>query len=129
MKRWMKIPLAILAALVALVVAAVVLLQIPAVQKVLCDKVLESISEKTGLDLKVGDIHLALIDKVILDDVSVMNGSDTLVACNRAMLSISPLSLLKGDINVNRLILDSGAIYPSNFPSTDNPAPPSPCQI
>lgn len=125
----MKIPLAILATLVALVVASVVLLQIPAVQKVLCDKALESISEKTGLDLKVGDIHLALIDKVILDDVSVMNGGDTLVACNRAMLSISPLSLLKGDINVNRLILDSGAIYPSNFPANDNPESDTPFSL
>ena len=38
--------MAILAALIATVVAAVVLLQIPAVQKTLCDKVLASVSEK-----------------------------------------------------------------------------------
>ncbi len=126
MKRWMKIPLAILAAFVATVVAAVVLLQIPAVQKALCDKVLASVSEKTGLDLKVGDVHFALIDRVILDDISVGSGSDTLICCNRAMLSISPLSLLKGDIKVNRLTLDKGTIYPSNFPSSEKPESDTP---
>ena len=117
MKRWLKIPFAVAAALVALLIAAIVLLQIPAIQKTLCNKVLETVSEKTGLDIKVGDIHLALIDRIILDDIGVVNGRDTVITCRKAALSISPLSLLKGNIKINRLTLDGGTIYPSNFPA------------
>ena len=84
MKRWLKVLLALAAAVVAVATGAVVALQVPAVQKAICDKVTKSVSEKTGLDLQVGDIHFALFDRVILDDVVLANGKDTILVCNKA---------------------------------------------
>lgn len=116
MKRWLKVLLALAAAVVAVATGAVVALQVPAVQKAICDKVTKSVSEKTGLDLQVGDIHFALFDRVILDDVVLANGKDTILVCNKASAAVSPLKLLKGDIKINRVNLDGGRLYPSNFP-------------
>ncbi|MBO4557580.1 MAG: translocation/assembly module TamB domain-containing protein [Bacteroidales bacterium] len=119
MKRWMKIVLAVLATIVALIVGAVVLVQIPSVQKKIADKVAEKISEKTGLDVSVGDIHLSLLERVILEDVKIANGQDTVLTCGKAALTISPLSIIKGDYIINRLALENGSFYPGNLPEGD----------
>ncbi len=116
MKRWVKVILAIVAALVVLLIAAAAALQLPPVQKAICNKVVKTIGEKTGLDINVGGFHFALFDRVILDDVFVADGRDTLVTCQRAAVSISPLSILTGNYKVNRLSLSHGTVYPSNFP-------------
>lgn len=120
MKHWIKIILAVIAFVVALVLAALVLVQIPPVQRSICNRVTEAVSEKTGMDLSVGDIHFALFDRFVLEDVSLMNGSDTLLACSRASAKISPLALLFGEFRVGRINLDGGSIYPANFPKSED---------
>ncbi|MBP5505650.1 MAG: translocation/assembly module TamB domain-containing protein [Bacteroidales bacterium] len=119
MKRWVKIVLAVIAALVALVVAALVLLQIPSVQKSVCNSVLKTVSKSTGLEITAGDVHLSLIDRVILEDVGIMNGRDTVIACRKASVSISPFALLKKSIHINRVSLEGGTLYPSAFPKSE----------
>ena len=116
MKRWIKIVLAVLATVVAVATAAVIALQLPPVQKAICDKVTKSLSEKTGLDISVGDIHFALFDRVMMNDVVVANGKDTVLVCNSASASISPLKMLTGNMKVNRLSLDGGQLFPQNLP-------------
>ena len=116
MKRWVKISLAVLAGVAALLIACVTAIQLPPVQKAICDKVTRTVSEKTGLDLKVGDIRFALFDRVMMEDVSLANGRDTILTCSKASASISPLALLKGEIKVGRINLDGGTVYPANFP-------------
>ncbi len=118
MKRWIKIVLAVLATVVALSTAAVIALQLPPVQKAICNKVTKSLSEKTGMDISVGDIHFALFDRVLMNDVVVANGKDTVLVCNNASASISPLKMLTGNMKVNRISLDGGQLFPQNLPKS-----------
>ena len=119
MKKWGKLIIAIVAALVALAIGAVALLQVPRVQKAICDKITGIVSEKTGLELEIGDIHFALFDRVIAGDISLKEGGKTILTCEKAAVSISPLSILKGNYKINRLSLDNGEFYPSNLPAMD----------
>ena len=116
MKRWVKIPVAILAFVVALAIALVVAVQLPSVQRAICDKATEAVCEKTGLDLKVGGIHFALFDRFVLEDVSLADGSRPIVTCSKASARISPLALLLAEIRIGRISMDGGTIYPANFP-------------
>lgn len=118
MKRWVKIVLTVVAAFVALIVAAIVILQIPSVQRSLCHSILNSVSKSTELEIKAGDFHLALVDRVIIEDVAVVDGRDTLISCRRAAISISPVALLNNNIKIKRISLDKGAVYPSRFPAS-----------
>ena len=106
MKRWLKIPFAIIALAVALALAAVVALQLPPVQRAICNKVTSSLSEKTGLDIKVGDIHFALFDRVVMENVTISNGDDPVLTCSRASAAVSLPSLLSGEVRIKRVNLD-----------------------
>ncbi len=117
MKKWGKVLIAIVAAVVALTIGAVALLQVPRVQKAICDKLTGIVSEKTGMDLEIGDIHFALFDRVIADNISLRKDGRSILNCEKVSLSISPLSILKGDFKVNRLSLENGEFYPSNLPA------------
>ena len=123
MKRWVKVILAIIAAATALLIAAVALLQLKPVQKAICDKVVETVSARTGLDMSVGNFHFALFDRVILDDIYLADGQDTIVTCRRAALSISPLSVLTGNYKVKKLALEHGSVYFSNLPPVSGDKP------
>ena len=116
MKRWVKVILAVAAAVVAVAIGAVAVLQIPRVQKAICDKVTDIVSEKTGLDVEIGDIHIALFDRIIADNVSLKDGDKPILNCEKVSMSVSPLSILKGDYKINRISLDGGEFYPSNLP-------------
>ena len=116
MKRWIKIILAVLATVAAIITGAVIALQVPAVQKAICDKVAEGLSESTGLDISVGDVHFALFDRVMMNDVVLANGKDTVLVCNSASASISPIKMLTGNLKVNRISLDGGQLFPQNLP-------------
>ena len=117
MKKWLKIPVALVAAVVALIVAAIALLHLQPVQKAICDKVAGAVSGSTGLDVTIGNIHFALFDRFIASDVAVLSQGDTVVCCGKAALSFSPGALLSGSIAVKRLLLQDGVCFLSNLPS------------
>ena len=117
MKKWLKIPVALVAAVVALIVAAMALLHLQPVQKAICDKAAKALSGATGMDVSFGNIYFALFDRFILDDVALLSQGDTVVCCGKASLSFSPSALLSGGIAVKRLLLQDGALFLANLPS------------
>ncbi len=116
MKKWLKIPVALVTAAAMLIVAAVALLHLQPVQKALSDKVAGAISSSTGLDVSFGNIHLALFDRFILDEVTALSQGDTLLSCGKVSLSFSSGALLCGDIAVKRLLLKDGVIFLDKLP-------------
>ena len=117
MKKWLKILLAAVLVLVAIPFAAVALLQAPKVQNAICDKVTEIISEKTGADISIGQIHFSPFDRVILDDVYYGKDGNEIVSCRKVALDISPISILKKDFMIKRISAEGGTINLSNLPA------------
>lgn len=119
MKKWLKILLATVLALVAIPFAVVALLQAPKVQNAICDKVTGIISEKTGADISIGQIHFSPFDRVILDDVYYGKDGNEIVSCHKMALDISPVSILKKDFVVKRISAEGGTVNLSNLPTKE----------
>ena len=72
MKVFKRILLGLLAVVILIPVAAVVLVQIPAVQTFVGNKALKAVSKNLGGSVQVGDIRYALFNTLILSDVLVL---------------------------------------------------------
>lgn len=116
MKKWIKIVLAVVLVIVALPFAAVALLQAPKVQNAVCDRVTEMLSEKTGADISIGQVHFSPFDRVILDDVYYGDNGQDIVTCHKLALDISPISILKKNYVIKRVSAEGGTVNLSALP-------------
>ncbi len=78
-----------------------VLLQLPVVQRYLGDKTSETLSKKLGTEVSVGHVDLGLLNRVIIDDVSIkdQSGAEMLTA-TRLSAKVDVLPLFKGYISI-----------------------------
>lgn len=93
--------------LVALVITVLTLLYIPPVQDFVCDKVLGMVNKSPGMDVSVGRFRLYFPLDVELRDVLVRQDTDTMISARRADLDVAVLPLLRGEVKIDRLELDS----------------------
>lgn len=91
MKAFKNIIQGLIWTLLGLYLSTIVLLQIPTVQRFIGGKVSDAISQKLGTRCEVGRVDLGFMNRLIVDDLSIYDQSDSL------MLRVSRLSV-KADI-------------------------------
>ncbi len=94
---------------IALIVIIPALLYIPWVQNEVKTIALDKVNASTGMNIQVGRLSLKFPLRVGVDDVVVLEATgDTMVTARSASLSVSPLALLKLNIDVKSVTLDNG---------------------
>ena len=107
MKVLKRILLSLLAVVILIPVASAVLVQIPAVQTFVGNKVLKSVSKGLGGSVQVGDIRYALFNTLILTDVTVLEPEgDTLLYAGKVLLEVDSRTLRSDTLDVRRVILE-----------------------
>lgn len=117
-RRIGKIILWILLVPVILAILVPVLLYIPTVQDWAVGFATEKVSSSTGMDIHVGRLRLSFPLRLNVDDVSVLQApGDTMVTARHASVAVKLLPLLKGDVAVENLSLDSAFYQMGNADS------------
>ena len=109
--------------LVSLQVAGLIVLQFPAVQTMIGQRVVGSVSESINGKLSVGKIYIVFFNRVIVKDVALASTdktplldslkanygqSDTLLACKKVSVTLDPVNLLKLNLKLNTVTLTDG---------------------
>lgn len=109
--------------LVSLQVAGLIVLQFPAVQTMIGQRVVGSVSESINGKLSVGKIYIVFFNRVIVKDVALVSTdktplldslkanygqSDTLLACKKVSVTLDPVNLLKLNLKLNTVTLTDG---------------------
>ena len=122
LKNITKILLGIILTPIILIILLTVALYLPPVQKWVVDKVSAYASEETGMDIKVGGVHLAFPLDLSLEDVrcSKQNDSlpqlrDTIADIHQAIVDVQLLPLLHNNIIINAVEANQAYINTSDF--------------
>lgn len=107
MKVLKRILIGLLAVVILIPVAAVVLVQIPAVQTFVGNKVLKAVSKDLGGSIQIGDIRYALFNTLILTDVTVLEpAGDTLLYAGKVLLEVDSRSLRRDTLDIRRVSVE-----------------------
>ena len=107
MKVLKRILIGLLAVVILIPVAAVVLVQIPAVQTYVGNKALKAVSKDLGGSVTVGDIRYALFNTLILTDVTVLEPTgDTLLYAGKVLLEADTRTLRSDTLDIRRILLE-----------------------
>ena len=107
MKVLKRILIGLLAVVILIPVAAVVLVQIPAVQTYVGNKALQAISKNLGGSIQIGDIRYALFNTLILTDVTVLEpAGDTLLYAGKVLLEMDSRSLRRDTLDIRRVSVE-----------------------
>lgn len=103
--------------------AALIVLQIPAVQTFIGKKAVNAVSGNINGRISVGKIYIVFFNRVIINDISIVstersplldslkanyNQSDTLLACSKLSLTLKPVELLKMKLKLNTISIKGG---------------------
>mgnify|MGYP001018802264 FL=1 len=113
MAKWIKrtVKTCLLAPVGAVAVGAV-LLYVPPVQNAVLKVVLRHVSERVGMEIAVGHVRLSYPLDLTLRDVLVRDSvCDTLLNVRGLSVSVRPWPLLRGEVFVSRLELDSALVH------------------
>ena len=111
MKVLRKILLGLLCLLAIVPVVAVVALQVPAVQKGICNMVSDSISSNMDGSISFGDVYYALFDRIIVKDALLKDGQqDTVAYLGKLSLNVRLLKAVTGRVTVRKLELSDGLL-------------------
>jgi hypothetical protein len=107
-RRVIKTVLWILAGLLGLIILAVAVLQVPAVQRSLVQKALSSISEKTHSRIEVGSVNIFFTHSVVLHDIFIESRQrDTLMSIQTLAIDVNLLELFSHVIELHTIRIDS----------------------
>jgi translocation and assembly module TamB len=142
-RRWLRTLLRITLALFLLIVFLLILLNIPGFQTYLAQKFIQRLREKTGAEMHIGSVRIALPGSVTLQDFLAGDGQgDTILYVHSLQADISIAGLLRKKLAVTRFsmehsvshILRKGADSTFNYqflvdyfssPQPDTPRSPS----
>ena len=112
MKTWKKIVRILVLVLLIIPAAAMIAVQIPAVQTALVGKVTETLSKDLDGDVRVGRVMLSFPNNLILKDVDVIQGADdTLAHLGKVLASVKTTSLLfSQEARIRRVSIENGRI-------------------
>ena len=109
--------------LLALYVGVLVAVHVPFVQRLLGEKVADAVAEKIGSKAHVGNVNLGFLNRIIIDDVTILDQSDsTMLRAGRMSVKVDFLPLLKGRISISSAQLFG---VHANFYKTDSLAAPN----
>ena len=112
MKTWKKIVRILVILLLVIPAAAVVAVQIPAVQTALVGKVTDVLSKELDGDIRVGKVMLSLPNNLILKDVDVIQGAgDTLAHLGKVLVGVKTTSLVfSKEARIRRVGIEDGFV-------------------
>ena len=111
MKLLRKILLGLLFLLAITPVVAVVALQIPSVQKRICDAVADNISSDLNGSISFGDVYYALFDRVIIKDALLKDeAQDTVAYLGKLSLNVKLLKAITGRVSVSKVELSDALL-------------------
>ena len=120
MKVLKRILIGLLAVVILIPVAAVVLVQIPAVQTFVGNKVLKAVSKDLGGSIQIGDIRYALFNTLILTDVTVLEpAGDTLLYAGKVLLEVDSRSLRSDTLDIRRVSVERCRATLRDLPGSD----------
>jgi translocation and assembly module TamB len=97
----------LVAAFLALTFAVMILLNIPAVQTFITQKIGNTLSEQTGAGVSVGRVNLVLTGYLGLRDVLITTPAlDTIVYAGRININVNMLKALRKEINITNVNLE-----------------------
>jgi translocation and assembly module TamB len=106
--RVIKTILWILVGLLGLIILAVSVLQVPAVQRSLVQKTLSSISEKTHSRVEVGSVNIFFTHSVVLHNIFIESRQrDTLLSIQTLAVDVNLLQLFSHVIELHTIRIDS----------------------
>jgi len=112
MKTWKKIVRLLI--LVALIIpaAAMIAIQIPAVQTAAVRKAGDILSQRLDGDIRVGKVYISFPNNLILKDVDVIQGaSDTVAHLGKVLVRLKTTSLLGSqEARIRRVSLEDGSL-------------------
>ncbi|MGN1375985.1 MAG: translocation/assembly module TamB domain-containing protein [Prevotella sp.] len=95
MKKARTILKAVIWSLISLYVMMLVVIRIPAVQKTIGNEVAGMVGEKLGTKVTVGKVNLGMLNRVVIDDVTIYDQSDTaMIKAARMAAKIDVYTLL-----------------------------------
>ena len=102
-KRLLKYILLSVAIPFSLLMLLAISFYLPPVQNWAVHRVCSYVSEKTGLDIRIGYVHLAFPLDLALEDVSCIDNNDTIIKFQRAVIDIQILPLLQSNVKINEM--------------------------
>ena len=103
-----KIVFWVLGGILGLVILTLAVLQFPAVQRIIAQKILSSISEKTHTRIEVGSVDIFLTHSVVLHNIFVESRQrDTLLSIQTLAVDVNLLELFSHEIKLHNLRIDS----------------------
>ena len=111
MKTWKKIVRLLILVALILPAAALVAIQIPAVQTAIVGKATGILNQDIDGEIKVGKVYFSFPNNLILKDVDIIQGADdTLAHLGKALVKIKTSSLLTSkEAVVRRVSLEDGS--------------------
>ena len=111
MKLLRKILLGLLCLLAIAPVVAVVALQVPSIQKRICDAVADNISSDLNGSISFGDVYYALFDRVIIKDALLKDDAqDTVAYLGKLSLNVKLLKAITGRVSVSKVELSDALL-------------------
>lgn len=112
MKNWKKIVRILLILVVAIPAAALIAVQVPAVQTAIVGKVTDKLSDQLDGKAHIGGVYFSFPNNVILKDVDVIQGAeDTVAHLGKVLVSLKASSLLfSREARVKRVSVEDGRI-------------------
>ena len=113
MKTWKKILRMLFLLAVIIPVAALIAIQVPAVQTYAVDKVSQVLTKDIDGKATVGKVYLSFPNSLILKDVDIIQGADDTVAhMGKVLLKLKTTSLvLSNEARIRRVSLEDGHVH------------------
>jgi len=106
--RIILVVLRVLLAVIVLIIVLVIALNIPAVQTFLAGKFIKSIREKTGTEVTLGSLKVALPNTVNINELFVRDkNADTMLYLHSLSVDVSLFRLLNNQVAIKSLSLDN----------------------
>ena len=100
-RKWLKWVKWILLTPIILFITLMILLYIPAVQNLVCQKATKYASEAIGMDITIGRIDLRFPINLLVRDVEINKKSDTLLTLQSLNIKVQAIPLIKGKIELD----------------------------
>ncbi len=106
--RIIRIFIRVFVVIFALLIVLILAINIPSVQTFVAGKIIKSIREKTGTEISLGSVKIAIPNTVKLNDLFLLDkNADTLLYLHSLSVDVDLFSLLKNEVSVKSLSLQN----------------------
>lgn len=100
---------------VIIIWAIFLLLYIPPIQEFSVKKICNVVNEQSDYNISIGAFHLAFPLKIVIDDFTLSKEDTIVVNGEQLAMSIHPIPLIKGNIEINYISIDNTKLHSGNM--------------